>query len=275
MLDRGVRRAEMERIAAWGIAGIKVDFFDSDKQDRIQQYLDILRDAADFELLVNFHGATLPRGWQRTYPHLMTHEAVNGVEYYMGPTGPDAANHVHYVFIRNVVGSMDYTPVAFESALAKQELTYAHSLALSVLFESGLQHFAGRADGASDSGYAAVFADSPFVEEFLSDVPVAWDDTRLLSGHPDTHAVLARRSGATWYVAGIRAAWPDGGGGDADLAIALDFLSGDGPHDVRCITVGDTPDALALEEQTLGPDDELTMALVPDDGFACTLRPRR
>ena len=155
MLDP-VRREEMERIAGWGIAGIKVDFFNSDTQDRIQQYIGILEDAKDYELLVNFHGATVPRGWQRTYPHLMTIEGVNGAENnkFAGVGGaPRAIMNVQHVLLRNIVGSMDYTPVAFESSLAATGLSYAHSLALSVLFESGIQHFAGIQAGGASAEY--------------------------------------------------------------------------------------------------------------------------
>ena len=64
MWDKDTRRAEFERISKLGIKGVKVDFFQSDKQEIIKQYLGILEDAADFKLLVNFHGCTLPKGWR-------------------------------------------------------------------------------------------------------------------------------------------------------------------------------------------------------------------
>ena len=75
---RDVRREEFAKLRDWGVKGVKVDFWQSDKQDRIRQYLDLLRDAADFQLMVDPHGCTLPRGWSRTYPHLMSMEAVAG-----------------------------------------------------------------------------------------------------------------------------------------------------------------------------------------------------
>ena len=65
---RDVRRKEFAMLRDWGVKGVKVDFWQSDKQDRIRQYLDLLRDAADFQLMVDPHGCTLPRGWSRTYP---------------------------------------------------------------------------------------------------------------------------------------------------------------------------------------------------------------
>ncbi|MGD2094987.1 MAG: glycoside hydrolase family 97 N-terminal domain-containing protein, partial [Phycisphaerales bacterium] len=82
MFNGDVRRFELDMLKRWGIKGIKVDFFQSDKQDIIRLYHDILKDAADYQIMVNFHGCTLPRGWSRTYPHLMTMEAVKGEECY-------------------------------------------------------------------------------------------------------------------------------------------------------------------------------------------------
>jgi len=272
MVDRAVRRQEMTQLQQWGIAGIKVDFFESDKQARIQQYLGILQDAADYELLVNFHGATLPRGWQRTYPHLMSHEAVRGAEYFR-VTGtvarPDADSHLFNVFARNPVGSMDYTPVVFADALRESSLSYAHSLAQAVLFESGLQHFAGRADVNPDAGYRAVFDDYPFVGELLATVPVAWDDTRLVDGDPRTHVVLARRRGDHWWLAGLT-------GNDEPLvgAVPLDFL-GTGDYDLRLVTRDDAPQTLKHTVQTVTAGDTLDLSLDPRDGFIAHLIPTR
>ena len=82
MVDPETRRAEMKRIAALGFRGIKVDFMLSDKQYVIALYQDILRDAYANRLMVDFHGSTIPRGWQRTYPNLMSMEAVQGAEQY-------------------------------------------------------------------------------------------------------------------------------------------------------------------------------------------------
>jgi hypothetical protein len=272
MLDPTVRGDEMARLRDWGVAGIKVDFFESDKQDRIQQYLGILEDAADHGLLVNFHGATLPRGWQRTYPHLMTHEAVRGAEYFRvweAAARPDADSHLFYVFARNVVGSMDYTPVVLEDALREVELPYAHSLAEAVLFESGLQHFADRADHDPDHGYRALFATHPFVRDLLAAVPVAWDDTRLLDGDPRSHAILGRRHGETWWIAAIA------GTDDAvDREIPLDFLEG-GEYRMELVTRGDTgPDSLERSETSVTPSSTLRVSLAPRDGLLARLTPQ-
>jgi alpha-glucosidase len=266
------RREEMEKISGWGVAGIKVDFFNSDKQDRINQYLGILKDAADFELLVNFHGSTVPRGWQRTYPHLVTQEAVNGAEVYKFAAvqgAPDAITNVRHVLLRNTVGSMDYTPVVFESALQTVGLPYAHSLALSVVFESGVQHFADQADSNADAGYRAVFDAYPYVADFMSSVPVAWDDTHLVAGSIDSHVILARRKGADWYLGGIHAA-----GSPVDYSFELDFLEAGASYEMTLIEQGEDEASFGRSTVMVDAADPFTITLPSNGGFVASLARR-
>lgn len=82
MYDPKLRREEFAKLNAWGVKAVKVDFWQSDKQPVTAQYLDLLQDAADAHILVDLHGCTVPRGWARTYPNLMTMEAVRGAEQY-------------------------------------------------------------------------------------------------------------------------------------------------------------------------------------------------
>jgi hypothetical protein len=213
MDDRARRRAEFARLHELGVKGVKVDFWQSDKQDIIKLYLDLLEDAGDFQLLCNFHGCTIPRGWQRTYPHLVSMEAVRGSEFYSFPSEPDYGllaprqNTIH-PFLRNVIGSMDYTPVLFSHLTVDARTTKAHEAALAVVFESGVQHFCDGPD---------VYRNLPGDwRDYLSQVPTAWDETRLLAGAPGAHVVIARRNGARWYVAGIN-------GEDARKEIAFDL----------------------------------------------------
>jgi alpha-glucosidase len=117
--DAATRRAEFQAISRAGVRGVKVDFFHGDGQAIMQYYADILRDAADHHLLANFHGSTIQRGWQRTYPNLMSTESVRGAEWYKFDAGyaADAARrNTILVFTRNAVGSMDFTPVTFTDA---------------------------------------------------------------------------------------------------------------------------------------------------------------
>ncbi len=192
-----IRGEELARVAELGIAGIKVDFFQSDKPVQIQQYRDILRDAADVGLLTNFHGSTVPRGWSREFPNMMTMEAVRGAEIYTFDSRFAAAaarQNTILPFTRNVVGPMDYTPVVLGDTVGRLT-TNSHELALSVVFESPLQHFADTPD--------AYLSAPEVVVELLREVPVVWDETRLLSGVPEGHVVIARRSGNEWWIGAI------------------------------------------------------------------------
>ncbi len=271
MHERSIRRAEFARLKAWGIKGVKIDFWQSDKQAMMQQYIETLEDAADFELLVNFHGSTTPKGWQRRFPHLMTMEAVKGAEWYQFPVfrGPNAQDNLYYALTRNVVGPMDYTPLVFEQALKQQKISYAHSLALSVIFESGVQHFADNADDPQ-KGFRRLFSQHPFVKDFLRDVPTAWDHTLFREGNPHTHLVLAREHRGVWYVAGISAA-------SHEIQIRQPFIfAHPGHYRAEWITAGDTPDSLrysATELQT-GPEQLIDVTLKPRGGFVLKLSPK-
>ena len=193
--DREREFAWLERI---GVVGVKIDFFSGDTQQNMDYCIDLLESAARHHLLVNFHGATVPRGWQRTYPNLLSTEGVYGAEWYNNvPTFTDkaASHNATLPFTRNVVGPMDYTPCAFSDSQHPHITSHAHELALTVLFESGLQHLADRPE--------SFLAQPKAVQDFLSQLPAAWDETRFVSGYPGESCVLARRSGNTWYVAGI------------------------------------------------------------------------
>jgi len=268
MHKRDVRRREMERISKLGVRGIKVDFFHSDKQDRIRQHLDILKDAAEFHLLVNFHGCTVPRGWQRRFPNLMTMESVFGGEQYgfSRVDGPTAMDNLHYVFTRNVVGPMDYTPVIFEPYMAIEGPTYSHALAQSVLFESSLVHFADALD-REESGYQKIFADHPLVKEILSAVPTVWDDTRFISGEPSRYAVLARRSGQRWFAAGF-----NGLEEPLHIELPLNFLTIPGG---RAVLVTDGEEKIELQSEYLDvtSNQSLPIQMAPQGGFTLMITP--
>jgi hypothetical protein len=193
-----VREFELKMLKDWGVKGVKVDFLQSDKQNVISLYHSIMQDAAAHKIMVNFHGCTLPRGWDRTYPHLMSMEAVRGEECYIFDSKyPEMAPGQNTIlpFTRNAVGPMDYTPVGFSNNQYPHLTTYGHELALSVVFESGWLHFTDRAEA-----YRGLPA-AP--KEFLKNVPVAWDDTRFVDGYPGKFVVLARRKADTWYLAGV------------------------------------------------------------------------
>ena len=244
---------DREKEFAWcekiGVAGVKIDFFSGDNQMNMDYCLDLLECAAKHHLLVNFHGATVPRGWQRTYPNLLSTEAVYGAEWYNNVptfTKQAASHNATLPFTRNVIGPMDYTPCAFSDSQHPHITSHAHELALTVLFESGLQHLADKPES---------FLTQPKeVQDFLSKLPAVWDETRFVSGYPGESAVIARRSGKTWYVAGIN-------GTDEVKRVKTsldikDIKSGqafcdsgdkDKPWDIRMMSARVLPDLLTLQ----------------------------
>jgi alpha-glucosidase len=259
MLTPASRKAEFEKLGALGVAGVKIDFFGGDGQSMIGYYLDILEGAAPYGLMINFHGATLPRGWQRTYPQLMTMEAVRGLEFItFDQRNADAApSHVAMLpFTRNVFDPMDFTPVVLDRIpRIQRRTTAAFELAQAVLFTSGIQHYAEIPAGMARMPEA--------VRNFMREVPSVWDDMRLLLGEPGHHVVLARQAGRRWYVAGVNA-------GDAPLTLQLplDMLGLHGPAEL--ITDGDGGRGWNIRTLTLQPEQAHTLTLAPRGGFVLT-----
>jgi alpha-glucosidase len=126
------------------VRGLKLDFFASDKQEIIKMYINIFREAARNQILINTHGSTIPRGWSKTFPNLLTMEAVMGAEMYGTPDWPELApiQNTIYPFIRDVVGPTDYTPFTLSTRRGgfPRITSNAHELALTVHYETGLLH---------------------------------------------------------------------------------------------------------------------------------------
>lgn len=249
------REARLPLWKSWGVAGIKADFMDSDTQARMQWYDTILERTAELELMINFHGATIPRGLNRVWPHVMTLEAVRGAEYYKFSTPPNPGHNTILPFTRNVVGSMDYTPVTFSTD--RRSTTSGHELALSVVYESGWQHLAD-----SIESYDA----RPVARSFLNAIPTAWDTTEFLSGEPGAEATLARRSGRDWYVGSILAGEP------RTVDVPLDFLDGQTRYAAEIVRDA-TDGRLQQERRLVSSADELTVDVPANGGFAVHLCP--
>jgi uncharacterized protein (TIGR03067 family) len=258
MLTHESRKAVFEKLKSIGVAGLKVDFFGGDGQSVIGYYHDILQDAAPFGFAMNFHGATLPRGWQRTYPHLMTMESIRGLEFttFEQPNADQAPTHNTMLpFTRNVFDPMDYTPLVLDRInRIERRTTSAHELALSVLFTSGIQHYAEIPAGmAKAPGY---------VREFLKHVPSVWQDVKFLDGYPGKYVVLARRGEGRWYVAGI-----NGEANPRTVELDLGEFGIDGPLTV--ITDGEAAGNLSFQQKSveLPANGQVELTLAPQGGF--------
>ena len=199
------RRKEMAWMKENGILGIKVDFFGGDKQPMMQLYEDILTDANEFGLQVMFHGCTLPRGWERMYPNYVASEAVlasENLHFGQGACDAEAFNACIHPFIRNTVGSMDFGGSTLNKHYNKdnqhgttRKTSDVFALAVAVLFQSSVQHFAMAPNNLEDAPAWAV--------DFMKQVPTTWDETRFIDGYPGKYCIMARRAGTKWYIVGI------------------------------------------------------------------------
>jgi alpha-glucosidase len=198
-------------MAAAGIRGVKVDFWCSDRQEAVAAMQALFRDTASRRMLVNIHGCTVPRGWQRTWPNLLTCEAVLGTESYIfEPRYTEKAAELNTVlpFTRNAIGPMDTTPIACSPNKYPRATTAAHELATAIILTSGLIHYADTPEFFESLPAAAL--------QVLRDAPARWDETRCLAGDPGRETIFARRSGKSWFIAGLN-------GTSAPLPVDLDL----------------------------------------------------
>lgn len=256
MYDSTKRIAEFEKLQKWAVKGVKVDFFQSDKQACMKLYHDIIKDAATYHIMVNFHGCTLPKGWSRTYPNLVGMEAVKGEECYRFDSAfakKAPVMNTIYPFTRNVVGPMDYTPVAFSDSKFPHKTTFAHELALSVVFENGFLHFADNINAYKNLPAIA--------KQFLKEVPATWDNSKLVDGYPGKFVVVARIKDKKYYLAGINALAEK-----KIFTLPLDFLRS-GQYNATIIK-DSTAKSFACSYKQLTCDDTLKIAVLPYGGFA-------
>lgn len=256
LLTHESRMKEFARLREMGIKGLKIDFFAGDGQSMINYYEDILEDAAKHQLLINFHGATLPRGLQRTYPNLMTAEAVHGYEMITFSQGAanSAPQHMLLVaLIRNNFDPMDFTPMnLYKIPNVKRATTAAFELSTAVVFLSGIQHYAESPEGMSQVPAG--------VKDFLRNLPNSWDDVKLIEAEPGKSFVVARKSGNKWYVAGL-----NGEKIEKTMNLDLSFLKGKKGEIIASGTNNNDEPSFAIKDIVV--DGIVNVTLKANDGF--------
>jgi len=257
------RKAEMKWLKEAGVKGLKVDFFGGDKQETMRLYEDILSDANDYGLMIIFHGATVPRGWEKMYPNYVGSEAVLASE--MLIFSQDVRDKEAYFaslhpFIRNAVGSMEFGGVLLNKFLNKgnekgqqRMTTDAFQLATAVLFQNPVQMFALTPNNLKDV--------PAFELEFMKNVPTTWDETVFIDGYPGKYSVIARRHGEKWYIAGVNAEKSA-----KKLKLNLPMLSGK-----NCKIYNDKNDKQTyMSDIKISKNGELSITIQPNGGFVVT-----
>ncbi len=242
-----------------GVKGVKIDFFNSESKAVIEAYEDLLRRAAKYQLLVNFHGANKPTGEVRTWPNEITREGIREQEYVLWDTLP-LAHYGALPFTRMVAGHADFLPGYVQERFLKNT-TRVFQMAAVVVFSSPFLCWPDNPEA---------YLNSPLLQ-FVRSVPVAWDETRVLSGSVigDT-VIFARRKGPEWYVAALNC---------RQVARELDIdLAGLGIEDPELILYRDGPDktGVAIEAGgTVPADGRVRARLLPGGGFVAQLKPKR
>ncbi|GHH73537.1 alpha-glucosidase [Kitasatospora indigofera] len=247
-LDTAAERdAEFTRLNQWGVAGVKMDFMGSETQARQQWYDEALAAAAGHKLMVDLHGSRLPVGVFRTWPNVLTMEAVRGEEYSTGRT----IGHVTAVpFTRGALGAADYSPMSFQRANPDSD---GAELALGVLYESALM-----LPGSKVSDYQA----RPEAQRWMRQLPTVWDETRFVQGDPVGGAVMARRNGDRWFVGAMT------GAGAGTVAYPTAFL-GSGSWHAEITTDG--PGGLVRTSRVIRAGDTLSVPAVSHGGHVVKL----
>ena len=252
---RDARRALFERLHGFGVAGVKIDFLDHEAKEVIDLYQAILRDAAEFHLLVDFHGANKPSGESRTWPNEMTREGVYGLEHRAQTW---ARHNTTLPFTRYLAGHGDYTPVVFGDR--RRETSWPHQIATAAIFTSPLLVY-----GANPKS----LLENPAVE-LIKALPSTWDETLVLPGSAIGElAAFARRKGEEWFIAVLN------GPEARTLRVDLKFLA---TRSYGAMLVRDDPDnpaAERVERGTLTRQGSLEIVMRGGGGFIGWLTPRK
>jgi alpha-glucosidase len=254
----------------WGVAGLKIDFILRDDQHGMNSYYRAAKKAAEHHLMLDFHGATKASGIERTYPNILSYEAVLGMENSKVGTRDNPEYHTTIPFTRMLAGPMDQTPGAFDNRTREEFMprmeapmvmgTRAHQLAMYAVFQCAFQM-------VSDVPYAY---DNQPAFQFIKDTPATWDETRVLNGRPGVYITIARRHGNEWFLGSLNN-W------DArQLDLPLDFL---GPGGYTAEIYSDADDAVQhpknvrIERKPVTRSSRLQAALAPGGGYAVRFVP--
>lgn len=252
-------------LADWGVAGLKIDFMDRSDQWMVNYYERVAKEAAKYHLFVDMHGSFKPAGLEKRYPNILSYEGVRGMEQ-MGGCFPN--NSLYLPFMRNAVGAMDYTPGAMISMQpevyhgdrpnAASIGTRAYQMALYVVFESGVQMLADN---------PTMYYRNPDCTDFITRVPVVWDETRVLDARVGEYVVVAKRKGDKWFIGAIT----NNDQKCREFDLPLDFLNPGQTYQMTSFEDGVNAGRQAMDyrqvNRTVKADDHLTIKVVRNGGW--------
>ena len=260
----------LNRFNKWGVDFIMTDFIDRDDQKTVNFYHRIAKAGADHHIMIMYHGAYPPKGFNRTYPNNITREGVMGSEYNIWSDKVTPAHDVTLPFTRMLAGSFDYEPGMLSNATQKgfrmiegmpmSQGTRCHQLAMFVVYDNPMQIFAGSPSQAWLE---------PKLTELLGSLPTTWDQTNIIDGKVGEYIVTARLHGNNWYIAGMSNWTP------REIELRFDFLDDNANYDATICKDGVNADRYPadylISESTVKKGDMLKIKLAPGGGFLVRL----
>jgi alpha-glucosidase len=253
----------------WGVDFIMTDFMDRDDQKMVNFYHRIAKACADYKIMIMFHGAFPPKGFNRTWPNAITREGVLGSEYNIWSNKPTPEHDVTLPFTRMLAGPMDYEPGILDNATKDQfrsigqkvmsQGTRCHQLAMFVVYDSPIQIFSGNpSQGLLE----------PQFMQLLGSVPTTWDETKILEASVSNYIITARQKGEDWFVGGMTD-WTA-----RQFTLPLNFLS-EGTYRAELCTDGINaetyPSDYVIQKLDLKKNESLTIKMAAGGGFLLRL----
>jgi glucan 1,4-alpha-glucosidase len=245
-----------------------------DGQWMVNHYIRVAKKTADYKIMVDMHEPVRPTGLQRTYPNWLACEAARGNEFNAWSVGNMPDHETILPFTRLMGGPMDYTPGIFKIKMSsynpekKEQVhtTLAKQLALYVTMYSPLQMAADLPENYE--AHMDAF-------QFIKDVPVDWDESKVLDAEPGDYIVEARKGKGTqnWFIGAItdeRA---------RSLPVALDFLNKGIKYiatiyrDAADADWKNNPEAYVVEKFVVDTKTKLGLMLAPGGGTAISIMP--
>ncbi len=260
----------LDRFNKWGVDFIMTDFIDRDDQKTVNFYYRIAKACADHHIMIMYHGAYPPKGFNRTFPNNITREGVLGSEYNIGSDLATPEHDVTLPYTRMLAGSFDYEPGILNNATKKgfrpiegmvmSQGTRCHQLAMFIVYDNPMEVFSGN----PSQGWL-----EPKFMELMGSLPTTWDETSILEGRVGEYIITSRQKGGDWYIAGMSNWTP------RDITLNLNFLDGGINYKAVICKDGVNADRYAgdyiLSESVVKKDDQLNIHLAPGGGFLIRL----
>jgi len=254
----------------WGVDFIMTDFIDRDDQKTVNFYERVARACAAHKIMIMYHGAYAPKGFNRTYPNAVTREGVLGSEYNIWSDKVSPRHDLTLPFTRMLAGPFDYEPGFLNNAtksgfrniegMPMSFGTRCHQLAMFVVYDNPIQIFSGN----PSQGYQ-----EPEFMELLGSIPAGWDETLVPEAKVGEYIITARKKNNDWYMGGLTD-WTS-----RDFSLSLDFI-GEGKFTATFCKDGINADKFAADyEITSFEADKQTVLpihMAPGGGFMLKLR---